>query len=432
MDTEKRCNSFSTRQMSSSARPKMKHLSQNSTSQAAMRFRLTFDETADAAANNTIALPDEVAPCSPVIMKRPSCICGEPELPSVYIPQESYSGSQQNDHCPLLTRVITPSCENPHENHLDESTISSYNVSQVHPPLASSALMDTTYQSDVGILSSAFCHSKAAATRSPIPSQPNQPHPHNITIRVSNSQQSFTPLLSDSPFPGDDYCHNCDHRDSFHVHADSCDLIRNNSITPSYPESHYEYRQNASSMSMNFNGNDQVPSEVGPVSPEHFQPSSSQTNTTHAPPIQDLYRYHVFFSHCPEDREWVEHMVAHLESAPFNYTCAYASVQDEADQSTLQQRILCAAMLSERVVLVLSSKYVQDTWFSFEKTLKQLTQMSLHNQRIMGVLLEDCVIPDSLGELYFLDASDPDFFHVFTKRLKTSKYYIDRYLNKAH
>ena len=76
-------------------------------------------------------------------------------------------------------------------------------------------------------------------------------------------------------------------------------------------------------------------------------------------------------------------------------------------------------MLSERVVLVLSKQYVQETWFIFEKILRQLTQMSLHNQRIMGVLLEDCDIPDTLGELYFLDTSDPDFFDVFVKRLKT-------------
>ena len=52
-----------------------------------------------------------------------------------------------------------------------------------------------------------------------------------------------------------------------------------------------------------------------------------------------------------------------------------------------QQKVLCAAMLSERVVLVLSRKYVTDTWFSFEKTLKQLTQMSLHNQVSLGVLV---------------------------------------------
>ena len=82
---------------------------------------------------------------------------------------------------------------------------------------------------------------------------------------------------------------------------------------------------------------------------------------------------------------------------------------------------MCSAMLSERVVLVLSKQYVQETWFVFEKILRQLTQMSLHNQRIMGVLLEDCDIPDTLGELYFLDTSDPDFFDVFIKRLKTGE-----------
>ena len=91
----------------------------------------------------------------------------------------------------------------------------------------------------------------------------------------------------------------------------------------------------------------------------------------------------------------------------------------QQDRVALEQSLLCSAMLSERVVLVLSKQYVQETWFIFEKILRQLTQMSLHNQRIMGVLLEDCDIPDTLGELYFLDTSDPDFFDVFVKRLKT-------------
>ncbi|KAK7100359.1 hypothetical protein V1264_023327 [Littorina saxatilis] len=140
-----------------------------------------------------------------------------------------------------------------------------------------------------------------------------------------------------------------------------------------------------------------------------------------APPLNELYRYHVFLSHCAEDVGWVEEVVARLQAPPYCYKCAYSPVVDEQDPGAPEQNLLCSAMLSERVVLVLSEQYVETTWFVFEKVLRQLTQMSLHNQRIMGVLLEDCHIPDTLGELYFLDTSDPDFFDVFTKRLKTGR-----------
>ncbi|XP_076440036.1 uncharacterized protein LOC143279775 isoform X2 [Babylonia areolata] len=148
--------------------------------------------------------------------------------------------------------------------------------------------------------------------------------------------------------------------------------------------------------------------------------SPAGTESLGAPPLNELYRYHVFLSHCAQDLGWVQEIVARLGSPPYGYKCVYTS-EEEKDPTTLEQNLLCSAMLSERVVLVLSKQYVQDTWFTFEKVLRQLTQMSLQNQRIMGVLLEDCHIPESLGELYFLDCSDPDFFDVFAKRLKTGR-----------
>ncbi|XP_025110926.1 uncharacterized protein LOC112574230 isoform X2 [Pomacea canaliculata] len=146
--------------------------------------------------------------------------------------------------------------------------------------------------------------------------------------------------------------------------------------------------------------------------------SPTGSDTLAAPPLSELYRYHVFFSHCAQDVAWVQSVVERLQDSPYNYRCAF-SPDLEQDRAALEQNLLCSAMLSERVILVLSRQYVKETWYVFEKILRQLTQMSLHNQRIMGVLLEDCVIPESLGELYFLDTSDPDFFEVFTKRLKS-------------
>ncbi|KAL8625618.1 hypothetical protein ACOMHN_043893 [Nucella lapillus] len=152
---------------------------------------------------------------------------------------------------------------------------------------------------------------------------------------------------------------------------------------------------------------------------ENVRPGSP-SESLGAPPLNELYRYHVFFSHCAQDAAWVQDMIARLSAPPYGYLCVYTP-EVEKDPTALEQSLLCSAMLSERVVLVFSRQYVQDTWFTFEKVLRQLTQMSLHNQRIMGVLLEDCDIPESLGELYFLDSSDPDFFDVFSKRLKTGR-----------
>ncbi|KAL8581690.1 hypothetical protein ACOMHN_049246 [Nucella lapillus] len=149
--------------------------------------------------------------------------------------------------------------------------------------------------------------------------------------------------------------------------------------------------------------------------------SPTGSDSLAAPALNELYRYHVFLSHCAQDAGWAEDMVVRLQAPPYCYQCAYTPPLSEHDPTSLEQKLLCSAMLSERVVMVLSKQYVQETWFVFERVLRQLTQMSLHNQRIMGVLLEDCEIPDTLGELYFLDTSDTDFFDVFTKRLKTGE-----------
>lgn len=403
----------------------MKLLGLANASASAQRFRLTFDETADAGANTVLELPVDVNPQA-LGSKRPSCICGEPELPGEFRSafQESDSSSCfKSDQWPLINkagggpvgRESQPLLSSISQGKMPSSSLSNTHIpnGEIHNDRDIMNSVPTLYTSQYAEMDDEIsCElikvDDVDAMKNEHQNQMNGFGHPKITIRISNSQQSFSPFLCDSPVEGTEFGN--EHYISQHEH-DTRDL------TPSpYPEGSYLYHSQ-SALSGYFSA---IP---GSTEEGHLLSHQNEfhQDQVQAPPIQDMYRYHVFFSHSSEDREWVEHMVAHLEAPPFNYTCAYASIQDEADQSTLQQRILCAAMLSERVVLVLSTCYVQETWFSFEKTLKQLTQMSLHNQRIMGVLLEDCHIPDSLGELYFLDSSDPDFFHVFTKRLKTSK-----------
>lgn len=433
---------------SPTVRMKMKNLGLSNV--AVNRFRLTFDEISDGAANRNNELPVEVTPQS-LSTKRPSCIRGEPDL----APEDCFSQLPK-----------TSDAAQTGENTLRDLA---NGAPGQYPYSAQEALLNNSSSHFVPIVNSPYSYYPLPTPHSPIPThvtstQPDQEfdslflHVPNVrdlnqncarddlpssnkvqtqtdggypkvTICISNSQQSLIPYSCESPTfeqNPDEQVHVNDYMNFYqnnnHYMKDAClgrctDPSGYNNLGQQQHFHHSDYSDGLTSDGLTSDAE-----EIRLLSLQDTDSLLQQQDTMSAPPIQDLYRYHVFFSHCAEDRDWVEHIVAHLEAPPFNYTCAYASLQDEADPATLQQRILCAAMLSERVVLVLSKKYVEDVWSSFEKTLKQLTKMSLHNQRIMGVLLEDCEIPESLGELYFLDSADPDFFHVFAKRLKTSEY----------
>ncbi|XP_033738251.1 uncharacterized protein LOC117325863 [Pecten maximus] len=138
-----------------------------------------------------------------------------------------------------------------------------------------------------------------------------------------------------------------------------------------------------------------------------------------APPLQDLYRYHVFFSHSPEDQSWVFDIVTRLQSEPYNYRCYYSGGNSNGPQPKFLPNELCAAMLSERVVVVLTRHYVKSTWFEFQDVLQNLTQCSLYRQRMLTVLLRECSIPEPLQNLGFLDARESDFFRCLVRHLKS-------------
>lgn len=139
-----------------------------------------------------------------------------------------------------------------------------------------------------------------------------------------------------------------------------------------------------------------------------------------APDLHDLYRYHVFFSHCNEDKTWVSNMINRLETDPYNYKCSYGDFQNTNNLSFFQSA-LCSAMLSERVVVVLTPNYVKTAWQEFREILQNLTEKSLYRQRMLVVMLKDCLIPDQLQHMGFLDARESDFFPCFVKYLGSGK-----------
>lgn len=140
-----------------------------------------------------------------------------------------------------------------------------------------------------------------------------------------------------------------------------------------------------------------------------------------APPLQDLYRYHIFFTHSPHDNVWVEGIVNKLEDCPYYYKCYYNNNNNRTskNKSSNIQSTLCAAMLSERVVIVLSRNYVCSTWFEFQEILQNLTDSSLHQQRMVVIKLEDCDSPEPLKNVGYLDVRQKNFYHLLTQTLRS-------------
>ena len=384
---------------------KIKHL--KLADAASSRFRLTFDESADGPANKYIDVPIDVSPHTPSMgPKRPSCICGEPELP----PGDGFSllsDTNKDRHDAAQTPYRRSSMKALSDN-VPESTSTSANQIQllISPPSNSSSLTNIFHGSQQSGEFSSTPVPQVAASEVPgsmspatdfsldVMSSGNSSDNKNttseqssqdlngvpqhraavehpkVTICISNSQQSFIPFNYDSNSPHDSGSE--DHPpQQQQLQQHQCAYQNNHNYHQFGPGNNYYHPPpgvvNAGD-NYSYYPDDMVNGFIPGTEPEdlvHYsghgvpysqRPMLHHQDTVSAPPIQDLYRYHVFFSHCPEDREWVEHMVSHLEAPPFNYTCAYASVEDEADPSTLQQRILCAAMLSERVVLVLSNR----------------------------------------------------------------------------
>lgn len=141
-----------------------------------------------------------------------------------------------------------------------------------------------------------------------------------------------------------------------------------------------------------------------------------------APPLHELYRYHVFFSHSSEDRAWVEDIVYRLEAHPFYYKCYFCCTDNFHRRLSIVQSSLCAAMLSERVVIVLTRNYISKTWREFQDILKNLTNMSLYKQRMVIVKVDDCDIPEQLQVLGFMESNDMDFFQTFVRKLRSGEY----------
>lgn len=122
-------------------------------------------------------------------------------------------------------------------------------------------------------------------------------------------------------------------------------------------------------------------------------------------PLDSRFRYHLFFAHDGHDKEWVEWAVGRLESPPYGCCCCIEG-RDFDPRVNRLQNVLCSAMLSRRMVFVVSTAFLENCWKDLEDGLTQLVFQGQGRHRIISVILDDCVgvIPDLLRLELLVDA----------------------------
>lgn len=137
-------------------------------------------------------------------------------------------------------------------------------------------------------------------------------------------------------------------------------------------------------------------------------PPPAPSSPTAFTPLDNCYRYHLFFCHHERDSAWVDWAVGRLETAPYRCSCCLARRDFDANITRLQN-VLCSVTLSRKVVFVVSTAFLDDRWMELEEGLTQTTACQGHGRqrRIVSVILEDCVvgvIPDMLRMEPIVDA----------------------------
>ena len=130
-------------------------------------------------------------------------------------------------------------------------------------------------------------------------------------------------------------------------------------------------------------------------SPSETCTTLSTASTITASPLDQKHRYHLFFAYHPNDSAWVKRVVEKLEGEPYKFQCCFAE-RDYDKQVTQVQNALCSIMLSQRIVVVLTPVFIEESWGEYEESLSHLTSLSQRRQRVVPLVLEECNVPESL------------------------------------
>lgn len=117
------------------------------------------------------------------------------------------------------------------------------------------------------------------------------------------------------------------------------------------------------------------------------------------------YPYDVFVSYSEKDQDWVQNvLLERLKEASIKYIEAQTFTVgvmklDEIDRAIMQSR---------RTLLILTPRYLEDTWRSFDATLVSSYGMDTGRWLAIPAIKDKCDLPKRLSSLVPVDLSQPD------------------------
>lgn len=116
---------------------------------------------------------------------------------------------------------------------------------------------------------------------------------------------------------------------------------------------------------------------------------------------QPSFRYDVFISHSPADREWVDAwLLPRLEQAGLGVCVDY---RDFVAGTPRIQSIERAVASSRRTVAILTPDWLASEWNAFEDVLVRSLDPAAVRRRLIPVKLKACELPESLAALESVD-----------------------------
>ncbi|XP_070565903.1 uncharacterized protein [Ptychodera flava] len=125
----------------------------------------------------------------------------------------------------------------------------------------------------------------------------------------------------------------------------------------------------------------------------------------------------VFFSYSSKDKDWVIQTAERLERE-CGIECSYDS-KDFIGGKAITSNIMNCIKMSRKTVLVLSPDFLRSPWCGYEMQIVLREHLFREQKVVIPVLLHDCIIPDFISHLTYLEVQDPQFWEKFLEILKT-------------
>lgn len=150
--------------------------------------------------------------------------------------------------------------------------------------------------------------------------------------------------------------------------------------------------------------------------------SNSDSMQDYHKPLPPGKLYHVFFSHCSDDREWVRRSVEKLESPEYGFKCCHADRDFDLGVPVFQNITKCIHS-SKRTVIVLSPEFLESPWCGYETRITLEMDMDTRQRLLIPIMLRSCCIPQYIGRLTYMEVENEHFWDRFVAALqKDGKY----------